>query len=339
MSVAPSSNTTYTGTFTATNGSTLTCSATVEVVTAGCTNNCGGGGGGGSSRKPKVVLESLKQPSAEPLAFVYLSETPYTGLEMGPVGTAMYWTMLVLWSAALGYLVLFNGMPLVLARARSFGGRVKDVLNTDSTSGPDAHEAPVVASAHGHAAPAPEPVATPQGYSAIEGFRSFAKGDFLTIDDLVNGLARETARVEQMATPAAPVQAAAPAAPVIETPRAVEAPKQESHQLLPDVHAFLSALIAGDRDQVFGTIRNVTRTGGDSEQFLTHAVCALDDAYRAKIDGTTCHPDIAALTADCHPSFLERLVSSLTTAVDGSYTTGLTGVKLAVTRALGVVQG
>ena len=77
----------------------------------------------------------------------------------------------------------------------------------------------------------------------------------------------------------------------------------------------------------------------DTELFVSHAACALDDAYRACIDGTTCHPDIAELTKDCHPSYLERIVSSLRTAVDGSYSAGMTGVKMALTRALGVVAG
>ena len=90
---------------------------------------------------------------------------------------------------------------------------------------------------------------------------------------------------------------------------------------------------------MFGTIRGITRTGGDSEAFLTHAVCALDDAYRARVDGSVCHPDILLVTADCHPSFLERMVTALTTAVDGSYSTGVTGVKLAVTRALAIANG
>ncbi|MEK7101065.1 MAG: hypothetical protein AAB921_03120, partial [Patescibacteria group bacterium] len=106
-----------------------------------------------------------------------------------------------------------------------------------------------------------------------------------------------------------------------------------------DVRAFIEALLRGDRETVFGTIRGITRNGGDSEAFLTHAVCALDDAYRSRVDGSTCHPDILAATADCHPSFLERVVTSLTTAVDGSYSTGITGVKLALTRALAVVNG
>ena len=183
-----------------------------------------------------------------------------------------------------------------------------------------------------------------------DGFRAYASGETLTIDDIVKGLAREAA-----ANPTASAHSLTPAfvaaveepvhAPVMEqvqyeapTPR----PMAEATHATPfneDVRAFIEALLRGDRETVFGTIRGITRNGGDSEAFLTHAVCALDDAYRSRVDGSTCHPDILAATADCHPSFLERVVTSLTTAVDGSYSTGITGVKLALTRALAVVNG
>ena len=95
----------------------------------------------------------------------------------------------------------------------------------------------------------------------------------------------------------------------------------------------------GDRDRVFGTVRNLTREGGSSEDFLSEAVCALDDAYRARTEGADVHPEIARVTSDCHTSFLEKLITSLATAVDSSYSAGVTGTKLALTRALSVVNG
>ena len=106
-----------------------------------------------------------------------------------------------------------------------------------------------------------------------------------------------------------------------------------------DVPAFIEALLSGDRDTVFGMLRQVNRSGGDSETFVTHAVCALDDAYRARLEGTQCHPEILRATEDCATPFLERVIASLATAVDSSYSTGVTGAKLALTRALAVVNG
>ncbi len=374
VEVAPESDTTYTGTFTTTTGQSLSCSATVVVTNTDgvCTSNCGGGGGG--HKNPRVVLSSLKTPDDQPLAFVYLSQMPYTGLDLGPIGTAMYWLMLVLWSLAAAYLVFFSALPFAYRKIGAFGGSVKEVLRTEPVKPVHhvAHAAPApahapashaVQSAHATHAPVQHaPVATPTAAPRLEardGFRSYATGAALSIDDIVKGLAREaeahpsasahTLRADfveaaHAPTPSYPTQeesyavetpvaAAVYVAPVQKAPETIATPFNE------DVRHFIEALLHGDRETVFGTIRGITRTGGDSEAFLTHAVCALDDAYRSRIDGSVCHPDILAVTADCHPSFLERVVNSLTTAVDGSYSTGITGVKLALTRALAVVNG
>jgi hypothetical protein len=165
----------------------------------------------------------------------------------------------------------------------------------------------------------------------------------------VKGLSRE---IEQKHTaPAAPtheeviqavraeVEAPVPAPVYVPKPVMAVAASAAIAPVSDSVRDFLAALLAGDRDTVFGTVRAMARQGEDTEAFVSHAACALDDAYRACIDGTTCHPDIAELTNGCHPSFLERLVTSLSGAVDGSYFNGVTGVKMALTRALGVVAG
>ena len=59
--------------------------------------------------------------------------------------------------------------------------------------------------------------------------------------------------------------------------------------------------------------------------------------YHARIDGTACDPDIARLTARLTTPQLEKLISALTTAIDSSYSTGVTGAKLALTRALAIL--
>lgn len=330
---------TYIGTFKATNGDTLTCSDTIVV------RDDDDGGGGSSKRKPSVNLASLPRPDELPLSFVYLNEMPYTGLDLGPAGTALYWTMLALWSAGAGYLLLFNVMPFALRRVRSFGADVNASLNGEDMQ--DEHPASIFASVATASRPA-GPTAVADSYSSYDGFRSFAQGASLTIDDIVSGLARETNGGDASVVPAVPVEpahvapsAALPehiAAPAVEAKAPVAAPAP-TFELADNIPGFISALLAGDRDASFGAIREVTRSGGDPERFLTHAVCALDDAYRAKVDGSPVHPDVAALTRDCHPAFLEKVVTALTAAVDGTYSMGVTGIKLAVTRALGVVNG
>ncbi|HEX2792560.1 MAG TPA: hypothetical protein VHO23_02500, partial [Candidatus Paceibacterota bacterium] len=287
-------------------------------------------------RDPKADLSFLPFPDDEPLAFVYLSDMPYTGLDLGPLGTALYWTMLVLWSGAAAYLVVFNAVPMALRRMQ---GTEAHGHETQAVVSHAPHQNHQVASV---VAPAPARTNVARSYSSYEGFRSFAKDNgALTIDDIVSGLSREEAPAPHQAAPApAAVAYAAPLiaptyAPAVEAPKAAAPAVEQSD----DIPGFIGALLAGDKDGAFGAIRTVTRSGGDSEEFLTQAVCALDEAYRAKLDGTECHPEIARLTKDCAPSFLERLVGSLTTAVDGTYSAGVTGVKLAVTRALSIVNG
>jgi hypothetical protein len=213
---------------------------------------------------------------------------------------------------------------------------------------PAAHIAPIEVYAASVAAPS-------HSVLSRDGFKSFATGDALTIDDIVKGLSRESGMVfsqhlEEEAPAPMPAYEAPVAMPKEEAKLERVAPAFTLSQEAPaniapaivysdDVSGFLSALLSGDRDTVFGTLRNVNRAGGDTQDFLAHAVCALDDAYRARIDGTSVHPEIARITSDCATNFLERLVSSLATAIDASYSAGLTGSKLAITRALAVVNG
>jgi hypothetical protein len=79
------------------------------------------------------------------------------------------------------------------------------------------------------------------------------------------------------------------------------------------------------------------RGGGVPEHLVSSVVCLLDDTYRARIDGSYCDETIARLTARLDTPTLEKLISSLTTAIDSSYTDSVTGAKLAFTRALAVL--
>lgn len=99
--VFPSSDTTFTGTFTGPLG-TATCSATVTVGSVGCTGNCGGG-----YNPPNVVL--YKQPINQPLAFVSLAQIPYTGFAAGPALTILFWLAIGLLAALIAYMIAGRG--------------------------------------------------------------------------------------------------------------------------------------------------------------------------------------------------------------------------------------
>lgn len=300
--------------------------------------------------EPDVFIDSDIDEAAPPLGSVYLSELPYTGLDLGPFGTLVYWLMLVLWSLAAAYLVLFVLVPYlfrreVLAQAAQSSGTLPGWGPANDEAPAPAVRQVAQAAAVAHAMPEPlvasaAPAAAPSRPAPAtqsEGFRAFAENKgTLTIDDIVKGLSRESGMVFAPSE-RAPEQGAY-AQPQAAEPRIapVELP---SPSYSDDIPGFIESLLEGDRDRVFGTVRTIAKEGGDPEHFLTQAVCALDDAYRAKAEGAEVHPEIARVTKDCHPSFLERLVTSLATAVDSSYSAGVTGTKLALTRALAVVNG
>jgi hypothetical protein len=295
--------------------------------------------------RPEAFIASDLDEAEPPLGSVYLSEMPYTGLDLGPIGTLVYWLMIVLWSMAAAYLVLFVLAPKFFG-AGAAAGAVASTGGHLPGYGPQAAPEAVHEAAHNAATAhlmaqqsvmaAPVRSAAPV---ARDGFRSFAAtSGALTIDDIVKGLSRESG----MAFTPGASNYAPKASAYAEAPQAAverETPVQATTAYSDDIPGFLEALLNGNRDEVFGTVRSINKQGGDAEHFLTQAVCALDDAYRARVEGGTCHPEIAKITKDCHTSFLERIVTSLATAVDSSYSAGVTGTKLALTRALAIVNG
>ncbi len=94
-----------------------------------------------------------------------------------------YFAALAVWSGVLAYLFLFKAIPAATGKKKK----------------KPAHAPHAVRHAPAHAKPhAPEPHAKPHTaeeprprYSSHDGFRSFAKGVELTVDDIVKGLSRE----------------------------------------------------------------------------------------------------------------------------------------------------
>ncbi len=313
----------------------------------GCTSNCGGGSGGGGGAggggggtggsTPNIVLSVLPHVGVHPLAYLYLSEIPYTGLDLGPVGTATYWLVIIVLSIVLTYATLFWILPFMNRSLREFGSRVVATVNASK---------PIIAPARTASAPVfdPEPAPeAPRGYSSYEGFKSFAHKEALSIDDIVKGLAREhVARiVAESPVPVMPLQSAMPKVePIYEQVEPIDnivlEKTLQGNAPSADIRGFATALIEGDRGAVFAGLRQQVRGGGAPEQMISSVACLLDDVYRARIDGSFCDPSLARAAAHLDTPALERLVAALTTAIDASYTNGITGAKLALIRALAV---
>jgi hypothetical protein len=223
------------------------------------------------------------------------------------------------------YFVLFSTAPFVNRSARSFGERVKAVLNEKKTPSVVV-AAPVVPSNH----------EVSRRYSSYDGFKSFAQGGALSIEDLVKGLSRAPATHEVHVTAAAEsiVQNVEPIYDYVEP---IVEEQIEPVKVAINEHHFASAIVSGDRVAVFASLREHVQSGGAPEHLLSKAACHLDDVYRSRVEGTECDADLARLTARLDTSTLEKLVASLVTAIDSSYSTGVTGAKLALARALAIL--
>jgi len=284
--------------------------------------------------------------SEQPLAFLYLSQIPYTGLDLGFMGTILYWVILISWSLAAAYLVLFGIAPIINRSVRKFASRVSDMLNTP----PVRSFTPAVALAEPAPQLAPETsIPThaeqnipepPRSYSSYDGFKSFAHQGALSVEDIVKGLSSVAGSTSRVVVERVTEKAADTPTP---SPRENKTEPAASHASAISVdvpvstRGFVAALIEGDRAAVFAGLRQYVRGGGAPERLITDTVCLIDDVYRARIDGTMCDAEIDRLAARLPTPMLETLVAALTTAVDSSYSSGITGAKLALTRALAVL--
>ena len=277
---------------------------------------------------------------------LFLSQIPYTGLELEPLGPLLYSAALSVWALALAYLVLFGVAPFVNRRLRELGVRVMATLNAMENAPPTlAVGAPTPS---GVGAVTRQELATDASpsYSSYHGFKSFGKNETLSIEDIVKGLAREHRvepiyeNVEPIFDHAEPLSSAstggARADERIE-PTADVAVSTETVTIPAHTRGFTVALLEGDRAAVFAALRAHVRGEGAPETFIHSAVCLLDDAYRSRVDGTPCDPSIARITERLATPTFEKLIAALTTAIDASYESGITGAKLALTRALGVL--
>ncbi len=72
--------------------------------------------------------------------YISLSQTPYTGLDLGPMGEVLYWTFLVLWCALAAYLIVVKRVQNKLVSFLNsflFGGAAaKTAVHTTHASAP-----------------------------------------------------------------------------------------------------------------------------------------------------------------------------------------------------------
>jgi hypothetical protein len=257
--------------------------------------------------------------AAQPLAYLYLSQIPYTGIDLGPVGMALYWIFFAAIIFTLSYFVLFKGLPFVQRQTQTFASCVAASLNSVPRVTVAVTE-PVVPLP---AAPAVKDQPRSSNYSAYNGFSSFAANGALSVEDIVKSLSRQHAvEREQEQTDLVPK---------------TEKENEVITSAIPvSAQEFASALLIGDRQAVFAALRQHAQNNGAPEKLVSGAAFLIDDAYRSRIEGTG-ETVLSRIAARLSTPVLEQLVTALTTAVDASYSSGMTGAKLALARALAVL--
>lgn len=280
------------------NGDVVSCRAELIVE----------GGSGGTS--PRITIDLLRPPGDQPFAFVTLSQIPYTGIELGPIGTVIYWVFLVVWSGAVAYITLFKLFPFLGRKMLALGGEVQYIVD-------DVKEGTM------------EVMEAKHDDIQMEGFDPHPSNEeSLSIEDIVRGLSRKQ---EQ--------------APVVEEEEVFDTDVITEMSQPPvaeptsgDDVRFLNALMHGDRDTTFGILRRSVRNGQRPEVVLEGVIVHLDSAYRARVEGAPCSDDVRRACAACDTGLLEEVIAALTSAIDTTYSHAGTGAKLALTRAHAIID-
>lgn len=226
------------------------------------------------------------------------------GLSLSPFGITGYFLAVTLWSVVVAYVVTFgNDTGSAHAEAPAHGA--------DHTAHGAIHT------------PAPvEPTrAKPfRGFSPYEGFRSYAQGETVTVEDIVKGLARESG-ASMMAT-----------AHAMHEDKKAHDTETKKVASTAQTSAFLSLLVEGEKEETFQMLRDIEEAGEGAEPFLRRVLTAVESALEARIGGGTCDVRVMEILGNCDTPALEKLVSALQTADKGRQSG-----KLALTRAFGAL--
>lgn len=369
VDVSPNNTTTYTATFTGPGGST-TCSQEITVDSNPvCTSNCGGGGG--PPFDPHVSLSVLDNPGEQPLAFVYLSQIPYTGFGAGPVVTSLFWMIVFALSAFIAHIMITRGVMqklitnIVAQGATMYNNTtVKNTMNfTDTPTTDDtdeemddtptpqpstpvnlsgtlearAHEENILVSSEGLNIVIGLGGGTEHGASEIlETLLTRAKDTYPREDGWI---LLNTKRVHNLLphTTVSNTQEEAEEEEEETTEDNVQAPteddKDSSEQIETNVLVidFIKNMILKDVNKTFEILRDVKDI--TPPEFIAQVVVILDEVYKDRLEGyRNKNEEVSKLLSDWTDDSLEGVIEILAEAIDHSYKSNRIGVKVALTK-------
>lgn len=372
ITLFPPESTTYVGTFTGPFGTT-TCQVglTVSKGPGGCTGNCGGG-----LNQPNVVLfkkpgeQTLSFVSLSQIPYTGFEAGPFlTALFWLAV---MVWSVGMAY-----IFVGKGGLRFITERVLQLqpqGVRTYQEYDYDAApQEPEVVETPVMESV---AMPQQMPIAMPQSapqptQPAVDGVpalsdvlesRAHAAGVLLSPEALTVAATLAETREETLKQFGEILNEAVRSVPREDgwillssdrfnelrkkqgstvAPVATPAPeKAPVHEVLDEgaAHTLVRAILSGDRDTAFSLVREHEKEGSNPTKLMTGAATLIDGLYCARRDGMTVGDLVLAeRAAHLSEESLARLVEVLTHAIDGSYSSLYTGVKLAIAQAFDIV--
>ncbi|TSC67162.1 MAG: hypothetical protein CEO19_332 [Parcubacteria group bacterium Gr01-1014_73] len=327
---------------------------------SGCSSNCGGGGGGGLNQ-PTVVL--FQKAVKAPLAFVYLSQIPYTGLS-GTGKILLFIIGLAIWSALVVYALrsqkttkmaerlvanirgrftpttstIFQPAEKSMADFELTDDLLLDVKPMESLLAVEAKKERTLISPDGlktvietAAAKGEEPLAT-LGKMIENAKNKFPREDgwlLLNKEKIGASLSATNVTVPAYGTP----EKITPNIP--ETPVAMATPEiPPVADQTTEINTFVSLLTRGDEKAVANYLRVLRENGKSVERFIRETIMELDSAYRARLEGENNRSNfvLSQIISRWSGEKTEEVIGILLSIIDKNYKNSAIGLKLAVMR-------
>lgn len=358
IDATPADTVTYTATFTGPGGTT-TCSEEVTVDSV-CTT-CGGGGG--PPFDPHISLNINDNPGEQPLAFVSLSQIPYTGFEAGPFVTTLFWLIMFAISAIVGHFivsknvmqklmtVIMNQMNLNASNMTqnqsnySFsddesdsGDEVKVPTNLSGLLETKAHEENILISSEGLNIVIGLGGGTEHGsFEMLDTLLTKAKDTYPREDGWI---LLNTKRVHNLL----PHTAVSNTEDKVEEKEdEVQAPTEKVEESVVEqkvenltANDFIESLVSKNSNNTFDILRSVE----SSHKFITEVVCVLDGVYKHRLEGDRQKDEEAVgLVKEWSDKTLGEVLEILADSVDHSYSSNRIGAKVALTKVFKLLEG
>ncbi|HEY4496110.1 MAG TPA: hypothetical protein VJC04_02010, partial [Candidatus Paceibacterota bacterium] len=283
---------------------------------SGCQSNCGGGG----LNQPTVVL--LQKAVKAPLAFIYLSQIPYTGLS-GAGKILLFLLGLAIWSALVVYALRSQKIAGVAERLVSnirtrFSSTPNTIFQPDEKSAnafevtndlllntqllnPTSAQNSELESLLAVEAKKERTLISPDGLkTVIEMAATKGEEPLATLGKMIENAKNKFSREDgwlllNKEKILVSLTAANVVVPAYGTPEKITANIPEIPVRVPEAHSvtdqkteintFVSLLARGDEKAVTNYLRTLREGGKSLERFIRETIIELDGAYRARLEG------------------------------------------------------